>query len=578
MATPKLTDDSITTTEVDEKDLENGIGDPEATTSHPSEKDLEHGIVACPPLESTTSAPGAEPAEPPFSIFPPRQKRFIVAMASLAALLSPLSASIYYPAMPVLATDLRVTSTDINVSVTTYLIFQGLAPTILGNLSDSHGRRPSYLVCFVLCIAANVGLALCKDYTSLLVLRCLQSSGSSATVALASAVVADVVTSAERGLYMGYATMGALLGPAVGPVIGGVLTEYLGWRSVFWFLAILAGAILVVYLTWMEETCRRVVGNGSDPEGRLKWWNVPLVVLLRRRKAAVAAAAAARKEEDNGGGPLPQDGKEEPRGTARMEKMKPKPSTTVWQSLSHSLHIFTDLESSLILLYSALLFTGMYMLFTSLPSLLSSPPYSYTTLQVGLVFIATGLGAILAAPCMGTFVDFNFRRLAKAHGLEIRKDRQQDLGAFPIERARLQLVLPTVAAAAGFIVAYGFAIQHGIHIAPILVFLFFTTFFLCGSFNALNTLIVDLNRNSPGGATAAMNLARCWLGAGGVAAVVPLVERVGMGWTGVVVAGIWVVFAPAFLLVMVRGEKWRREKREKEEVRAREQGETGVKV
>jgi hypothetical protein len=56
------------------------------------------------------------------------------------------------------------------------------------------------------------------------------------------------------------------------------------------------------------------------------------------------------------------------------------------------------------------------------------------------------------------------------------------------------------------------------------------------------------------------------------------VERVGMGWTGVVVAGIWVVFAPAFLLVMVRGEKLRREKREKEEVRAREQGETGVKV
>jgi MFS family permease len=57
-----------------------------------------------------------------------------------------------------------------------------------------------------------------NDYTALLVLRCLQSAGSSGTFALAQAVTADVATRAERGKYIAYATIGSTLGPVLGPV------------------------------------------------------------------------------------------------------------------------------------------------------------------------------------------------------------------------------------------------------------------------------------------------------------------------------------------------------------------------
>lgn len=75
------------------------------------------------------------------------------------------------------------------------------------------------MLCFVVYLGANIGLALQNDYAALLVLRCLQSSGSSGTVALGSAVVADLSTRAERGKYIGYVSMGVTLGPALGPVI-----------------------------------------------------------------------------------------------------------------------------------------------------------------------------------------------------------------------------------------------------------------------------------------------------------------------------------------------------------------------
>ena len=51
---------------------------------------------------------------------------------------------------------------------------QAVAPTMVVGLSDSAGRRPAYLVCFVIYIAANIGLAFQKNYVALMVLRCLQ--------------------------------------------------------------------------------------------------------------------------------------------------------------------------------------------------------------------------------------------------------------------------------------------------------------------------------------------------------------------------------------------------------------------
>jgi MFS family permease len=104
-------------------------------------------------------------------------------------------------------------------------IFQGLAPSVIGNLADSAGRRPAYTICFVIYIGANIGLALQNNYAALFVLRCIQSSGSSGTIALSSGVVSDIATVSERGKYLGFITAGSLLGPAIGPVVGGVLVR-----------------------------------------------------------------------------------------------------------------------------------------------------------------------------------------------------------------------------------------------------------------------------------------------------------------------------------------------------------------
>jgi MFS family permease len=39
-----------------------------------------------------------------------------------------------------------------------------------------------------------------------------------------------------------------MVGPAFGPLLGGVLAQTLGWRSIFWFLAIATGVVLVTLM------------------------------------------------------------------------------------------------------------------------------------------------------------------------------------------------------------------------------------------------------------------------------------------------------------------------------------------
>jgi MFS family permease len=86
---------------------------------------------------------------------------------------------------------------------------------------------------FVLYIAADIGLVLKWNYATLLVLRCLQTSGSSGTVALSTAIAADISTFAERGTYIGYGSSVSILGLSISPIIGGMLAQYAGRQWIF---------------------------------------------------------------------------------------------------------------------------------------------------------------------------------------------------------------------------------------------------------------------------------------------------------------------------------------------------------
>jgi hypothetical protein len=189
-------------------------------SSHPSEETQAAQDVARVPEDLAAVTTG-----PVYSAFSIWQKRYIIIMVTWAAFISPTSANIYFPALNPLQVDLNVSATLINLTLTSYMIFQGLAPTVFGDLADLAGRRPAYILAFTIYLGANVGLALQNSYVALFILRCMQSTGSSGAIALGYGVVADISTSSERGSYMGMVGAGTMMGPSLGPVIGGILAR-----------------------------------------------------------------------------------------------------------------------------------------------------------------------------------------------------------------------------------------------------------------------------------------------------------------------------------------------------------------
>ncbi|KAJ5362939.1 hypothetical protein N7541_003783 [Penicillium brevicompactum] len=473
-----------------------------------------------------------DPTDVDYSVFTDSQRRYIVFMASWAGFFSPVSSQIYFPALNTLAKDLHVSNSLINLTLTSYMIFQGLSPMFIGDFADKAGRRPAYFVCFIIYIAANIGLALQSNYAALFVLRCLQSAGSSTTIALSSGVVSDVATASQRGSYMGFVTAGSLLGPSVGPVVGGLLAQYLGWRAIFWFLTIFAGAFLVPFLIFFPETARGIVGDGSLPPQK---WNMPWVSYLKSRK----------------------NNEERPVSTgASKHKLKfPNPFET--------LVIAFQKDTSLILFCNAILFAGFYDVSATIPSIYNDI-YGLNDLQIGLCYIPFGLGATIASIVNGKFLDHNYRRIAKKVNFPLTKNRDTDLREFPIEKARLQIAFPLLALGSLSVLAFGWVLNYRVHLAAPTCILFIMGLTLTGAFNTISTLLVDLYPTQAAKATAANNFMRCLLGAGATALIDPMLAAMGKGWCFTFIALVMLATTPLLLIVIRRGPNWREERRLKQ--------------
>jgi MFS family permease len=183
-----------------------------------------------------------------------------------------------------------------------------------------------------------------------------------------------------------------------------------------------------------------------------------------------------------------------------------------------------------------------------------------------------------AAVLTGKTVDWNFRRHTRRLDFPITKGCQSDINNFPIERARLEVTCPLMLLGAVCIIAYGWIMHVVHHLAGPLILLFFLAFSISGVFSSLSTLMVDLYPEAPGTATAANNLVRCWIGAAAVAGVGPLLNHIGTGWFGVLVAGVWVGFSPLLWVVHMWGAGWREDRRVRDEKKRKEDSEKQVRV
>jgi sugar phosphate permease len=176
-------------------------------------------------IEAGSQSQQAQPDNSPYHIFSRRQKWNLVFLVSLAGSFSPLSSNIYFPAIDSISSELGVSTSLVALTITVYMVVQGIAPSVFGAVSDASGRRFTFTIVLAIYTGANLALAYTSNYPMLLVLRGVQAAGSSATISISTGVIADITAPSERGGFMGTNAGIRYVNSILTPWMGQLLTK-----------------------------------------------------------------------------------------------------------------------------------------------------------------------------------------------------------------------------------------------------------------------------------------------------------------------------------------------------------------
>ncbi|OKL57496.1 hypothetical protein UA08_06890 [Talaromyces atroroseus] len=476
---------------------------------------------------------GEQPPPPPHHVFDRSKKLQMVCIVSLAAIFSPLSSNIYFPAMGDISMSLNTSMSLISLTITVYMIVQGLAPSFWGSISDATGRRPVFIGTFVVYIIANIALAVSTNYPELMVFRALQAAGSAATISIGAGVIGDITTSAERGSLVGIFGGVRMLGQGIGPVFGGILSQYLGYHSIFWFLTITAGVSLLSILTFLPETLRPIAGNGSVPlNGLYKPWIYHV---------------------------FPQKDVEEG-STSGLCKTK-----VSFKAVLAPFTFLGEKDVFLTLFFGSIVYTVWSMVTSSTTSLFQEV-YNLSTLQVGLTFLGNGFGCMSGSYSVGYLMDYNYRKTEREYcqkrgypsGTRVTPKSHAD---FPIELARNRNTWWVIALFVVCTALFGVSLRTNLAVPIILQY--FIAFCSTGIFTINSALLIDLYPGASASATAVNNLMRCLMGAVGVAVVQPMIDALTAEYAFILLAGITLALTPLTWVVSKWGPGWRHAREER---------------
>ena len=180
-------------------------------------------------------------------------------------LLAALDQTIVSTALPTIVGELGGLS-QLSWVVTAYMLTSTVSTPLYGKLSDLYGRKLLFQAAIVIFLAGSVLAGISQNMIQLVLFRGIQGIGGGGLMAMAFAVIGEVVPPRERGRYTGYMGSVWAFSSVVGPLLGGFFVDQLSWRWVF-FINIPVGIGAMVITTSVLKLPVHSVRHRVDLEG-----------------------------------------------------------------------------------------------------------------------------------------------------------------------------------------------------------------------------------------------------------------------------------------------------------------------
>jgi len=200
------------------------------------------------------------PVEVPF-------KKSVLLVTSFAAFLAPFLGSAVNLALPAIGKDLHANAISLGWVVSSYILSTAVFLMPFGRLGDIVGRKKIFFQGIILFTISTFLIIFSHSIFSLIILRIFQGLSSAMIFGTSLAIITSVYQPGERGKAMGINITATYLGLSCGPVIGGLLTQYLGWRSIFAFLVPFGIISLILIQRKIKTEWAEAVGEKFDFRG-----------------------------------------------------------------------------------------------------------------------------------------------------------------------------------------------------------------------------------------------------------------------------------------------------------------------
>ncbi|HEY6336660.1 MAG TPA: MDR family MFS transporter [Alphaproteobacteria bacterium] len=178
------------------------------------------------------------------------RRPFVLAATMLAMFMAAVEATIVATAMPTIIAELGGFQLFSWVFAI-YLLTQAVSIPIYGKLADMFGRKPAFYAGAALFLVGSALAGFSSGMIWLILFRALQGLGAGAIMPIATTIVADIYTPAERGKVQGYLSSVWGVAAVIGPALGAFFVDHIGWPYVFWVnlpIGVVTIALLAAFL------------------------------------------------------------------------------------------------------------------------------------------------------------------------------------------------------------------------------------------------------------------------------------------------------------------------------------------
>lgn len=195
------------------------------------------------------------------------QERSALFAATLTSFMGPFMVSAVNVALPVIQTELAMDAVQLSWVATAYLLAVAVALVPAGKLADMHGRKKMFVSGLIVYTISSVVTTFVPSPAWFIGLRVVQGFGAAMFVTTGVAILSSIFPPQRRGRAIGIYVAAVYVGLSVGPFAGGLLTQHLGWRSIFILMLPLGGSSILASVKFMHGEWADAAGEKFDLAG-----------------------------------------------------------------------------------------------------------------------------------------------------------------------------------------------------------------------------------------------------------------------------------------------------------------------